>query len=303
MDNPSEESGMNFSKENETSMVAALRTKAINAMTVALAAALLMIVLGACSKSAKSNEDGTLSGTVSTNGSTSMERVVGGLAEAFMSENPDVTITYDATGSGTGIECASNGTCDIGLASRDLSDSETGLAAIPVALDGIAVIVSPGAGVDNLRLDDVRAIFTGEVTNWSEIGGADLPISCIGRESGSGTRDGFESVTGTDDACVLDQELTSTGAVITAVSSSSNAIGYVSLSTVETNENVQVVTIDGIACTEQTVIDGSYPIQRPFVLVIREDAELSEAARAFVDFATSDSAADLIRDAGAIPVV
>jgi phosphate transport system substrate-binding protein len=303
MDNPSEESGMNFSKENETSMVAALRTKATNAMAVALAAALLMIVLGACSKSAKSNEDGTLSGTVSTNGSTSMECVVGGLAEAFMSENPDVTITYDATGSGTGIECASNGTCDIGLASRDLSDSETGLTAIPVALDGIAVIVSPGAGVDNLRLDDVRAIFTGEVTNWSEIGGADLPISCIGRESGSGTRDGFESVTGTDDACVLDQELTSTGAVITAVSSSSNAIGYVSLSAVETNENVQVVTIDGIACTEQTVIDGSYPIQRPFVLVIREDAELSEAARAFVDFATSDSAADLIRDAGAIPVV
>ena len=294
---------MNFSKENETSMVAALRTKATNAMAVALAAALLMIVLGACSKSAKSNEDGTLSGTVSTNGSTSMERVVGGLAEAFMSENPDVTITYDATGSGTGIECASNGTCDIGLASRDLSDSETGLTAIPVALDGIAVIVSPGAGVDNLRLDDVRAIFTGEVTNWSEIGGADLPISCIGRESGSGTRDGFESVTGTDDACVLDQELTSTGAVITAVSSSSNAIGYVSLSAVETNENVQVVTIDGIACTEQTVIDGSYPIQRPFVLVIREDAELSEAARAFVDFATSDSATDLIRDAGAIPVV
>jgi len=294
---------MNFSKENETSMVAALRTKAINAMAVALAAALLMIVLGACSKSAKSNEDGTLSGTVSTNGSTSMERVVGNLAEAFMSENPDVTITYDATGSGTGIECASNGACDIGLASRDLSDSETGLTAIPVALDGIAVIVSPGAGVDDLRLDDVRAIFTGEVTNWSEIGGADLPISCIGRESGSGTRDGFESVTGTEDACVLDQELTSTGAVITAVSSSSNAIGYVSLSTVETNESVQVVTIDGIACTEQTVIDGSYPIQRPFVLVIREDAELSEAARAFVDFATSDSAADLIRDAGAIPVV
>ena len=294
---------MNFSKENKTSMVTALRTKAINAMAVVLAAALLMIVLGACSKSAKSNEDGTLSGTVSTNGSTSMERVVGGLAEAFMSENPDVTITYDATGSGTGIECASNGTCDIGLASRDLSDSETGLTAIPVALDGIAVIVSPGAGVDNLRFDDVRAIFTSEVTNWSEIGGADLPISCIGRESGSGTRDGFESVTGTDDACVLDQELTSTGAVITAVSSSSNAIGYVSLSAVETNESVQVVTIDGIACTEQTVIDGSYPIQRPFVLVIREDAELSEAARAFVDFATSDSAADLIRNAGAIPVV
>lgn len=272
--------------------------------TSAVAFALIALLLSGCASSYPSGDaSSSLSGTVSLNGSTSMERVVGGLAEAFMSENPDVTITYDATGSGTGIECASNGTCDIGLASRDLSDSETGLTAIPVALDGIAVIVSPGAGVDNLRLDDVRAIFTGEVTNWSEIGGADLPISCIGRESGSGTRDGFESVTGTDDACVLDQELTSTGAVITAVSSSSNAIGYVSLSAVETNENVQVVTIDGIACTEQTVIDGSYPIQRPFVLVIREDAELSEAAQAFVDFATSDSAADLIRDAGAIPVV
>ncbi len=277
-------------------------SRAILSMAVVSATALLIFVLGACSSSAKpSGEDG-LSGTVSTNGSTSMERVVGCLAEAFMSENPDVTITYDATGSGTGIECASNGSCDIGLASRNLSDSETGLVAIPVALDGIAVIVSPGAGVDDLSLDDVRAIFTGEVTNWSELGGADLPISCIGRESGSGTRDGFESVTGTDDVCVLDQELTSTGAVITAVSSSSNAIGYASLSTVETSEDVQVVTIDGVACTEETVLDGSYPIQRPFVLVIREETELSEAAQAFVDFATSDPAADLIRDAGAIPI-
>ena len=294
---------MNFSKENETSMVAALRTKATNAMAVALAAALLMIVLGACSKSAKSNEDGTLSGTVSTNGSTSMERVVGGLAEAFMSENPDVTITYDATGSGTGIECASNGTCDIGLASRDLSDSETGLTAIPVALDGIAVIVNEECGVSDLSLEQVAAIFTGEVTNWSDVGGADLAISCIGRERGSGTRDGFESITGTDDACALEQELTSTGAVITAVSSSPNAIGYASLSSLNGQENVVTLTIDGVACTEQTILEGSYPIRRPFNFVIAESAELSPEAQAFVDFATSPEAEGLIREAGAVPVV
>ena len=243
-----------------------------------------------------------LSGTVSTNGSTSMEKVIGSVSEAFMGENPDVTITYDATGSGTGIESAKNGSCDIGLASRDLKSEETGLKSTTIALDGIAVVVNADNGVENLTLQQVTDIFTGKITNWKEVGGKDLAISCVGRESGSGTRDGFESITETEDQCKLEQELTSTGAVITAVGSSENAIGYASLSAVDESKGIKALTIDGVACTEETVLDGSYKIQRPFNFVFAENAQLSDAAQAFVDFVTSADAAQLIRDAGAVPL-
>ena len=243
-----------------------------------------------------------LSGTVSTNGSTSMEKVIGSLMEEFMAQNKDVTVTYDPTGSGTGIESASNGSCDIGLSSRALKDTETGLVGTTVALDGIAVIVNANCGVDDLSVEQISKIYTGEITNWSEVGGADLEIACIGRESGSGTRDGFESITDTKDKCVLSQELTSTGAVISAVASSENAIGYASLSAVEGQSGIKALTVNGVACTEETVKDGSYEIQRPFVMVTKEGAELSEAAQAFFDFATSADTADLIRNAGAVPV-
>ena len=243
-----------------------------------------------------------LSGTVSTNGSTSMEKVIGSLMEEFMAQNKDVTVTYDPTGSGTGIESASNGSCDIGLSSRALKDTETGLVGTTVALDGIAVIVNANCGVDDLSVEQISKIYTGEITNWSEVGGADLEIACIGRESGSGTRDGFESITDTKDKCVLSQELTSTGAVISAVASSENAIGYASLSAVEGQSGIKALTVNGVACTEETVKDGSYEIQRPFVMVTKEGAELSEAAQAFFDYATSADAADLIRNAGAVPV-
>ena len=243
-----------------------------------------------------------LSGTVSTNGSTSMEKVIGSLMEEFMAQNKDVTVTYDPTGSGTGIESASNGSCDIGLSSRALKDTETGLVGTTVALDGIAVIVNANCGVDDLSVEQISKIYTGEITNWSEVGGADLEIACIGRESGSGTRDGFESITDTKDKCVLSQELTSTGAVISAVASSENAIGYASLSAVEGQSGIKALTVNGVACTEETVKDGSYEIQRPFVMVTKEGAELSEAAQAFFDFATSADVADLIRNAGAVPV-
>ena len=243
-----------------------------------------------------------LSGTVSTNGSTSMEKVIGSLMEEFMAQNKDVTVTYDPTGSGTGVESASNGSCDIGLSSRALKDTETGLVGTTVALDGIAVIVNANCGVDDLSVEQISKIYTGEITNWSEVGGADLEIACIGRESGSGTRDGFESITDTKDKCVLSQELTSTGAVISAVASSENAIDYASLSAVEGQSGIKALTVNGVACTEETVKDGSYEIQRPFVMVTKEGAELSEAAQAFFDFATSADAADLIRNAGAVPV-
>ena len=245
-----------------------------------------------------------LSGAVSTNGSTSMEKVIGALSEQFMADNPSVKITYDATGSGAGIEAASNGSADIGLSSRALKDEEvaSGLVGTTVALDGIAIIVNAESQVADLTVEQIAKIFTGEITYWSQVGGAAGEISCIGREAGSGTRDGFESITGTKDTCKLAQELTSTGAVIEAVAGNPNAIGYASLSSVEGKDTVKAVTVGGVACSEDTVLDGSYAIQRPFVLVTKDGAALSAQAQAFFDFATSADASDLIRAAGAVPV-
>ena len=281
------------------------------AMSVFAASAILTLSLAGCGGDTQgtttpeeNNETASISGSVSTNGSTSMEKVIGVLSEQFMTDNSGVTVTYDPTGSGTGIESVSNGSCDIGLSSRELKEEETanGLTATVVALDGIAVIVNEACPVDDLSLEQIAAIFTGEVTDWSELGGEAGTIACIGREAGSGTRDGFESITETEDACVLSQELTSTGAVIEAVKNNPNAIGYASLSSAEGQEGIKLVTVGGVTCSEDTVLDGTYAIQRPFVLVTKSGAELSEAAQAFFDFATSSAANDLIRTAGAVPV-
>ena len=243
-----------------------------------------------------------LSGTVATNGSTSMEKVIGILSEQFMEDNDKVTITYDATGSGTGIEAVATGTCDIGLASRNLKDAEVekGLVATTVALDGIAIIVNENCPVDDLTVEQIAAIFTGLVTSWADFGGKG-DIACIGREAGSGTRDGFESITKTTDKCVLAQELTSTGAVIAAVKSSENAIGYASYAAVEGQEGIKVLTVEGVECTAENIVDGSYVIQRPFNLVTLAEGELSEAAQAFFDYMLSEDAAELITMAGAVP--
>ena len=254
--------------------------------------------------SAQTEAPAALSGSVSTNGSTSMEKVIGTLSEQFMADNSGVTVTYDPTGSGAGIEAASNGSADIGLASRALKDEEKagGLTETIVALDGIAVIVNADSKVADLTVEQIGKIFTGEITDWSEVGGDAGTISCIGREAGSGTRDGFESITGTKDACKLDQELTSTGGIIEAVAGNPNAIGYASLSAVEGKDTVKAVTVGGVACTEETVLNGSYAIQRPFVLVTKTGETLSPAAQAFFDYATSSAVSQLIKAAGAVPV-
>ena len=249
-------------------------------------------------------QEETLSGSVSTNGSTSMESVMGYLTEGFKEVQPGITVNYTGSGSSAGVTGAQDGTCDIGLSSRALKDEETaaGLVGTTVALDGIAIIVNADSKVADLTVDQIAQIFTGAITDWSEVGGDAGTISCIGREAGSGTRDGFESITGTEDTCVLAQELTSTGAVIEAVKGNPNAIGYASLSAVEGQEGIKALTVGGVACTEETVLDGSYEIQRPFVLVTKEGTELSAQAQAFFDFATSTAANDLIKNAGAVPV-
>ena len=279
------------------------------AFAILLTLTMALSLLAACggkqetpAQTEQSTQPAALSGTVSTNGSTSMEKVIGALSEQFMTDNSGVSVTYDATGSGAGIGAASNGSADIGLSSRALKDEEkvSGLVGTTVALDGIAVIVNPANKVADLTVEQIAQIFTGEITDWSQLGGEAGTISCIGREAGSGTRDGFESITKTKDACKMDQELTSTGAVIEAVAGNPNAIGYASLSALK--DTVKAVTVGGVACTEDTVLDGSYAIQRPFVFVTKDSTALSAQAQAFFDFATSAAANDLIRAAGAVPV-
>ena len=244
---------------------------------------------------------GTLSGNVATGGSTSMKNVIAALTEGFAEVEPGVTVSYDPTGSGAGITGATDKTLDIGLSSRALKDDEKNdVDGTTVALDGIAIIVNKDSKVADLTVDQLKQMFTGEITNWSEVGGDDGEIVLIGREAGSGTRDGFESIVDVKDSCKYAQELTATGAVISAVEANPLAIGYASLSAV--GDTVAMVTVEGVECSEDTVKDGSYKIQRPFVFVTNKSVALSEQAQAFMDFAASKDAADLIRTAGAVPV-
>lgn len=263
-------------------------------ITVLCAAVMALSLFAGCGQ--KAND----SGTVATDGSTSMEKVIGALGESFMEANKGTTFTYNPTGSGSGIQAVSEGRCDIGLSSRALKDDEkaSGLKETIVALDGIAVIVNPQNPVKDLSLEQIARIYTGEITNWKDVGGNDAEIVLIGREAGSGTRDGFESITDTKDACQYRQELTSTGDVINTVSQNPDAIGYASLSAV--GDSVKALTVGGVEATEATVKDGSYVVQRPFVLVTKEGTELSPAAQAFFDYALSADAASIIAAAGAV---
>lgn len=248
------------------------------------------------------NQKTTENATVSTDGSTSMEKVIGYLSEAYMEENSGVKVTYNPTGSGAGIQAVSEGRCDIGLSSRDLKDDEKStLEGTVVAIDGIAIIVNPQNGVEDLTVEQIGKIYKGEITNWSEAGGSDGPIVLIGREAASGTRDGFESITGTKDSCKYTQELTSTGDVIQTVSGNPNAIAYASLAAVK--DTVKVLKVEGVSPSKATIQDKTYKIQRDFVLVTPKGKELSAAAQKFFDYATSKDADDLIEKAGAIPVI
>ncbi len=276
---------------------------------IILAAAVAAASFASCGSSAGDNS-GTesaasktaLSGTVATDGSTSMEKVIGALGEAFTSENSGVNFTYNPTGSGTGITAISEGRCDIGLSSRSLKDEEKakGLEETVLALDGIAMIVNPANEISDLTVDQIAKIYTGEITNWKDVGGKDAEIVVIGREAGSGTRDGFESITKTAEKCQYRQELTSTGDVITTVSQNPDAIGYASLASVK--NTVKALNVDGVPPTEETVKNGSYKIQRPLVLVTKSGVTLSDAAQAFFDYATSAKASEIIAAAGATPV-
>lgn len=261
-------------------------------LTIVLALACVAMLFAACGTKE--------SGAVSTDGSTSMEKVIGALGESFMQKYEGTTFTYNPTGSGSGIKAVQAGTCDIGLASRNLKDEEksSGLKQTVLAYDGIAIIVHPDNPVSDLDVDTIAKIYTGEITNWKDVGGNDAEIVLIGREAGSGTRDGFESITGIEGNCKYRQELTSTGDVITTVSQNPDAIGYASLAALK--DSVKALKVGGVEPTEASVKDGSYVIQRPFVLVTVEGKELSKTAQEFFDYVTSAEAADIIAKAGAV---
>lgn len=274
-----------------------------------MAAALTLMAgaLTACGADGSSAGGNTESGktersqTVATDGSTSMEKVIGFLSEAYMEEHGDIKVTYNPTGSSSGIQAVAEGRCDIGLASRDLKDEETAdLQGTIVAIDGIGIIVNPDNPVTDLTIEQIGKIYSGEVANWKELGGSDAPIVCIGREAASGTRDGFEEVTGTKDKCKYSQELTSTGDVVQTVSGNPNAIGYASIASA--NDSVKMVSVEGINPTTETIQNGEYKVQRNFVLVTKKDTPLSKTAEEFFDFATSPQADSLITEAGAVPV-
>ncbi|MGI5976559.1 MAG: phosphate ABC transporter substrate-binding protein [Candidatus Limivicinus sp.] len=270
-------------------------------LSVLFAAVLAVSLLEGCGSSAQEKAPaGKLSGSVATDGSTSMAKVIGALGESFTNENPDVVFTYNPTGSGSGITAVSEGRCDIGLASRALKDSEkeSGLSERVLAYDGIAIIVHPDNPVSGLSLGQIADIYTGKISSWKDLGGDDGEIVVIGREAGSGTRDGFESITGTKDGCKYRQELTSTGDVITTVSKNTGAIGYASLSAVK--ESVKALKVDGIEPNEKTVQDGSYSVQRPFMLITKTGQELSPVSKVFFDYITSPEVNDIIAKAGVV---
>ena len=269
-------------------------------LAIACAAALMLTGCGNNNDPQPEPQPTELSGSVSTDGSTSMQKVINTLGEAFMNENKGITFTYNPTGSGSGIKAVQEGRCDIGLSSRALKaeEKEAGLKETVLAYDGIAIIVHPDNPVSDLTLEQIAKLYTGEITNWKDVGGNDAEVVLIGREAASGTRDGFESITGTKDACQYRQELTSTGDVITAVSQNPDAIGYASLASVK--DTVKALNVGGVTPSEATVKDGSYLVQRPFVLVTVEGKALSPAAQAFFDYALSADAASIISAAGAV---
>lgn len=279
-------------RKKENTMKKSIIKNSAKVIALAVAAVTVTALSGCGSKAA--------SGVVSTNGSTSMEKVIGALGESFMSKNYGIKFTYDPTGSGSGISAVAEGRCDIGLSSRALKEEEknNGLKETVLAYDGIAIIVNPENTIEDLDTETIAKIYKSEITNWKDVGGADARIVLIGREAGSGTRDGFESIVGVEGACKYRQELSSTGDVITTVSKNPNAIGYASLASVK--DSVKALKVGGITPTEDTVKNGSYVIQRPFILVTKEGIALSEAARKFFDYATSSEAAPIILKAGAV---
>ena len=278
-------------------------------LTVALTATLGLAALAGCGTGTSSNGDGSanggttkeLSGKIQLAGSTSMEKMCGALMEAFMEEYPNVTVTTEYTGSGAGIESVTSGAVDIGNASRALSDKEksAGIEENIVAIDGIAVITDTANTITDIKSEDLAKVYTGEITNWKDLGGPDEQIVVIGREAGSGTRDAFEELMDVKDSCKYAQELDSTGAVLAKVAATPGAVGYVSLDVLD--DTVNGLKINSVEPTEDNILAGDYVLQRPFVMATKgEISEQSKQVQAYFDFINSADGQNVIKSVGLI---
>lgn len=242
-----------------------------------------------------------LSGSVTLAGSTSMEKLANVMNEAFMEKYPSVSATAEFTGSSAGIESLAAGSVDIGDASRALSDDEKGQGIVEniVAIDGIAVITDTDNTITDIKSEDLAKVYTGEITNWKDLGGKDEQIVVIGREAGSGTRDAFEELMDVKDSCKYAQELDSTGAVLAKVAATPGAVGYVSLDVLD--DTVNGLQINSVEPTEENILAGTYVLQRPFVMATKgEISEQSEQVQAYFDFINSEDGQNVIKSVGLI---
>ena len=249
----------------------------------------------------KNEESVELNGTIKLAGSTSMEKLCEAMSESFMEKNPGVTVTVEYTGSGAGLESLAAGSVDIGNASRGLKDEEKASGAVEniVAIDGIAVITNKSCSIKDVTSKDLAKIYTGEITDWAELGGEEQPIIVIGREAGSGTRDAFEELLEVKDVCAYAQELDSTGAVLAKVGTTPGAIGYVSLDVVD--DTVSGLKIDGVEPTEEEILAGKYMLQRPFVMATKgEISGQNELVQAWFNYINSDDGKEVIKQVGLI---
>lgn len=270
--------------------------------TLFVAAVVMVGGLTACGENKDGgNTSSQLSGTVTLAGSTSMEKLANALSEGFMTANPGVTVQAEFNGSSAGVEQMLAGTVEIGNASRNLKDSELSEGAVEniVAIDGIAVIVDTTNTVNDITTEALVKIYTGEINNWSELGGNNQPIVVIGREAGSGTRGAFEELLEIEDMCAYAQELDSTGTVMANVAATPGAIGYVSLDVLD--DSVIAVSIDGVAASEENIVAGEYSLSRPFVMAtkgeIRQQGELVQAFFAYIE---SEEGQAIIKQVGLI---
>lgn len=271
------------------------------AKLLTLAATMAFIICGVTACGGTENSGSALSGTISLNGSTSMQKVANALQEGFMKANPNVTVSVEFTGSGTGIQAVIDGTADIGNSSRNLKDAEkeSGLVENIIAIDGIAVIIDNANTVKDITSEQLSKIYTGEITNWSELGGASQPIVVVGREAGSGTRGAFEELLGIEDLCNYAQEIDSTGGVLSTVASTPGAIGYVSLDVID--ETVTVMAIDGVVASEENIVAGTYSLSRPFVMATKgEISKQNELVQAFFAYIESEEGQAIIKKVGLI---
>lgn len=279
-------------------------------LTGLIAAAVLVASLGMAGCGDKDKDASADKSSVVIAGSTSVQPLSEAMAESYMKNNPKVKIQVQGGGSGQGIKSIEEKIADIGSLSREVKDEEKAAVAekYVIAKDGVAVVVNKDVKVGDLTLEQIKGIYTGKIANWKQVGGADKPITVVSREDGSGTRGAFTEITGVLEKDSAGKEVDnttknalvqpSTGAVKETVAKTPDSIGYVSLGALD--ESVKAVKVEGVEATVDNVLADKYKIQRPFVYVV--NSELSDTAKAYIDFVLGSEGQKIVEENGFIPV-